>query len=205
MNVIVRITTNDRHSFIGKSIFEKEIQIPIVPRKGTVLRLKIGDTEHKLIVAKLTAEDCDWDKPGNKAIVWIDGSSMTENKYPLKDQPNFYFENDPTWRDATCENLSVDGEACWQVVKRLKVRVVIKLKDAATFIKDMKITGVPPVAGSDIKVYIGAKYHKLKVSEIEWDETENIMFVRTTSEDLTYFLYGQNYFLEADPTWTRTE
>jgi len=198
MNVIVRIATKN------KDIFEKEIQIPIVPRKGTALRLKIGDTEHKLIVERLSVKDCDWDKPGNKAIVWIDGSNMTESRYPIKDQPNFYFENDPTWRRATGEDLCVDGEACWQVAKGMKVRVVIKLKDTAAFLKEMTITGIPPLAGSEMEIYIGTKYRKLKVSEIEWNETENVMFVRTTSDNLTYFLYGLNYLLEGDISWTRT-
>lgn len=198
MNVIVKIATKDKH------IFEKVIPMPIVPRKGVALRLRIGDTEHKLVVERLSVKDCDWDKPGNQAIAWIDGSNMTESRYTLRDQPNFYFEKDPTWKGATGDDLSVDGEACWQVAEGMKVRVVVKLKDTAAFLKEMIIAGVPPVAGSDMEVFIGAKYHKLKVSEIEWNETENVVFVRTTSESLNYYLYGQNYLLESDPAWTRT-
>ncbi|MFA6097889.1 MAG: hypothetical protein WC788_09800 [Candidatus Paceibacterota bacterium] len=204
MKVAVRIVVNNKYSVTGTSFFEKKIEIPVVLKKGTVLRLKIGDTEHNLVIAGIFAKDCDWDKPGNEAIVWIDGSSMTEGRYPLKDNPTFYFDRDSSWGKIADDKMMIDGAICWQVVKGLKVRVVIKLNDTAAFLKEIEIPGtVLPFVGSSLNLQIGGKYRELKVSEIAWHETENMLYIRT-SGDLKYFLCGREYHLEGDPTWIRT-
>jgi len=74
------------------AVFMKEFDMPFVPGRDTELCLTIGDTDHILKVEKVT-----WEEKRNLIFVRVNGSKMTESRYPLKDKPNFYFENDPTW------------------------------------------------------------------------------------------------------------
>lgn len=75
------------------TVFEKDMDMPFVPNPGTVLWLTIGGTDHKLVVKGLG-----WEEKRNLTFARVDGSKMTESRYPLKDNPNFYFENDPAWK-----------------------------------------------------------------------------------------------------------
>lgn len=75
------------------AVFEKQIDMPFVPSPNVELCLTIGDTDHILTVEKVS-----WEEKRNLIFVRVDGAKMTENRYPIKDKPNFYFDNDKTWR-----------------------------------------------------------------------------------------------------------
>ncbi len=86
MKVKVLVITKDG------SAFEKEREIPFAPYPGTVLRLKIGDRYHPLVVTKL-----EWDEERNTITAWMNGSKLSDSSYYLRKEPNFYFEKDQTW------------------------------------------------------------------------------------------------------------
>lgn len=75
------------------AVFMKEYEMPFVPSRDTELCLTIGGTDHILKVEKVS-----WEEKRNLIFVRVDGSKMTESRFPIKDKPNFYFDNDPTWR-----------------------------------------------------------------------------------------------------------
>ncbi len=87
MNVELLVTT------ANTSVFQKIIEMPFAPIPKTVIHIMIGGTEHCLVATRL-----DWDDERQIAIAWLDGKKMTESRFPIKDQPNFYFEHDKTWR-----------------------------------------------------------------------------------------------------------
>lgn len=74
------------------AVFMKEYDMPFVPSRDTELCLIIGDTSHFLTVEKVT-----WEESRNLTFVRVNGIKMTESRFPLKDRPNFYFENDKSW------------------------------------------------------------------------------------------------------------